>query len=63
MKSLFDVENLPREFGGQATLNYDHEDFSRLMAQDDVKTAKFWGFDEKPFQVMKNHSETEVAPV
>lgn len=48
MKTYFDVENLPSEFGGKATLNYDHEEFSRLMAQDDVKTAKFWGFDEKP---------------
>lgn len=47
MKTFFDVENLPSEFGGKATLKYDHEEFSRLMAQDDVKTAKFWGFDEK----------------
>lgn len=47
MKSLFDVENLPIEFGGKATLQYDHEDFSRLMAQDDVKTAKFWGLDDQ----------------
>ncbi|KAJ0040227.1 hypothetical protein Pint_28278 [Pistacia integerrima] len=61
MKSLFDVENLPSEFGGKATLNYDHEEFSRLMAQDDVKTAKFWGFDEKPFQITKSRSQAEVA--
>ncbi len=47
MKTLFDMENLPSEFGGKATLKYDHEEFSRLMAQDDVKTAKLWGFDEK----------------
>lgn len=47
MKTFFDVENLPSELGGKATLKYDHEEFSRLMAQDDVKTAKFWGFDEK----------------
>lgn len=38
----------PNEFGGNATLKSDHEEFSRLMAQDDVKTAKFWGIDEKP---------------
>lgn len=48
MKTYFDIENLPSEFGGKATLKYDHEEFSRLMAQDDVKTAKFWGFDENP---------------
>lgn len=47
MKTFFDTENLPCEFGGKATLNYDHEEFSRLMAQEDVKTAKFWGFDDE----------------
>ncbi|KDO79537.1 hypothetical protein CISIN_1g047851mg, partial [Citrus sinensis] len=47
MKSSFDVENLPTEFGGKATLQYDHEEFSRLMAQDDVKTARFWGLDDQ----------------
>ncbi|KAJ0939372.1 putative CRAL-TRIO lipid binding domain, CRAL/TRIO domain, CRAL/TRIO domain superfamily [Helianthus annuus] len=47
MRSYFDVDNLPTEFGGKATMKYDHEDFSRLMAQDDVKAAKFWGFDQK----------------
>ncbi|KAG7990167.1 hypothetical protein I3843_02G011800 [Carya illinoinensis] len=52
MKTFFDVENLPSEFGGKATLKYDHEEFSRLMAQDDVKTAKFWGLDEKPQHTM-----------
>ncbi|KAI3820187.1 hypothetical protein L1987_14045 [Smallanthus sonchifolius] len=47
MRSYFDVDNLPTEFGGKATMKYDHEDFSRLMAQDDVKAAKFWDFDQK----------------
>ncbi|CAA0839567.1 Sec14p-like phosphatidylinositol transfer family protein [Striga hermonthica] len=46
MKSFFNTENLPSEFGGKGTLKYDHEEFSRLMAQDDVKTAKFWGSDQ-----------------
>ena len=45
MRSYFDVDNLPTEFGGKATVKYDHEDFSRLMAQDGVKAAKLWGFD------------------
>lgn len=43
MKSFFDAENLPSEFGGKASLKYDHEEFSRLMAEEDVKTAKYWG--------------------
>lgn len=47
MKSFFDAENLPSEFGGKTTLKYDHEEFSRLMAHEDVKTAKFWGFNSK----------------
>ncbi|KVI06561.1 Cellular retinaldehyde binding/alpha-tocopherol transport [Cynara cardunculus var. scolymus] len=47
MRSCFDVDNLPTEFGGKATMKYDHEDFSRLMLQDDLKTAKFWGLEQK----------------
>ena len=62
MKSFFDVDNLPNEFGGKATLNYDHEEFSRLMSQDDVKTAKFWGLDEKPSHIANGHSGAQVAP-
>lgn len=46
MKSHFDVENLPKEFGGKATLAYDHEEFSRQMYEDDVKTAKYWGLED-----------------
>lgn len=63
MKSLFDIDNLPSEFGGKATLKYDHEEFSQLMVEDDVKTAKFWGpDDEKPFTTKTGHSGAEVAP-
>lgn len=62
MKTFFDVENLPSEFGGQATLKYDHEEFSRMMAEDDVKTTKFWGFDEKPCHIKTGLSGVEVMP-
>ncbi|XP_009788163.1 uncharacterized protein [Nicotiana sylvestris] len=61
MKSFFDVDNLPTEFGGSATLNYDHEEFSRQMAQDDVKAAKFWGFDKHQSDA-NGYSAAEVAP-
>lgn len=47
MQACFDVDNLPTEFGGKATMKYDHQEFSRLMVEDDVKTAKFWGLDQK----------------
>ncbi|MED6119094.1 hypothetical protein PIB30_008607 [Stylosanthes scabra] len=50
MKCYFDDENLPKEFGGKSTMKYNHEEFSRLMVQDDLKSAAFWG------------SETQVAP-
>ncbi|KAF5752973.1 CRAL-TRIO domain-containing protein C23B6.04c isoform X2 [Tripterygium wilfordii] len=47
MRSFFDVENLPRDFGGKATLTYNHEEFSKQMVEEDVKTANFWGIDKK----------------
>ncbi|KAK3424801.1 CRAL-TRIO domain-containing protein C23B6.04c [Eucalyptus grandis] len=65
MRSFFDEENLPTEFGGRAKLKYDHEEFSRLMAQDDIKAASLWGFDrqpEKAFRDGNKHSGAEVAP-
>ena len=63
MKSLFDVENLPSEFGGKATLKYDHEEFSRMMEEDDLKTASYWGFDSKPCNVSNRYSGAETAPL
>ncbi|VFR03644.1 unnamed protein product [Cuscuta campestris] len=60
MKTYFDVDNLPTEFGGKATLGYDHEEFSRQMALDDLKTAKLWGID-KPHTVPSILSGAEVA--
>ncbi|KAK4393674.1 Phosphatidylinositol transfer protein PDR16 [Sesamum angolense] len=60
MKSFFDSENLPSEFGGKATLKYDHEEFSRLMAEDDVKTAKYWGLDKNGSYESNGYSNSEV---
>ncbi|KAL9241642.1 hypothetical protein vseg_015729 [Gypsophila vaccaria] len=45
MQFYFDIENLPKEFGGNATLEYDHEEFSKLMREDDARTSKLWGSD------------------
>ncbi|KAL6504690.1 hypothetical protein OROHE_023448 [Orobanche hederae] len=59
MKSYFDLDNLPTEFGGKATLQYDHEEFSRQMAQDDVKSAKLWGLDK---HLSNGLAGPEVAP-
>ncbi|OVA07017.1 CRAL-TRIO domain [Macleaya cordata] len=65
MKSYFDMENLPIELGGKAKMQYDHEEFSRMMAQDDVKSATVWGGsdDNKLGLVSKGYSAgAEVAP-
>ncbi|CAI9110766.1 OLC1v1010844C1 [Oldenlandia corymbosa var. corymbosa] len=62
MKTFFDSDNLPSEFGGKTTLNYDHEEFSRIMIQEDVKTAKYWGLDTTPLNGSDKNSATLVAP-
>ena len=60
MRSYFDDENLPSELGGKSILNYNHEEFSKIMAQDDLKCADFWGSDEK--LTNHRHCSAEVAP-
>ncbi|KAG7943941.1 hypothetical protein I3843_15G071900 [Carya illinoinensis] len=62
MRSYFDEENLPSEFGGKAMLNYDHEEFTRQMSQDDVKSAALWGFEKKLQHAGNGYSGAEVAP-
>uniref|UniRef100_A0A1J3K8H3 Random slug protein 5 n=1 Tax=Noccaea caerulescens TaxID=107243 RepID=A0A1J3K8H3_NOCCA len=62
MRSHFDLENLPKEFGGEATLEYDHEDFSRQMFEDDVKTAQLWGLEEKHCLKPNVFSASDVVP-
>ncbi|XP_022940526.1 CRAL-TRIO domain-containing protein C23B6.04c isoform X2 [Cucurbita moschata] len=62
MKSYFDEENLPSEFGGKAQLEYVHEEYSRLMIQDDVKCAAFWEPGEKQHHVINGYTSAAVAP-
>lgn len=65
MRSHFDEENLPTEFGGKAILEYNHEEFSKQMAQDDIKSAHVWELDDKLQSVVGNgigHPGPEVAP-
>ncbi|GKV04840.1 hypothetical protein SLEP1_g16942 [Rubroshorea leprosula] len=61
MKSYFDEENLPIEFGGKAELEYNHEEFSKLMVQDDVKSANLWGSDDKLQSIVNGNSGAEVV--
>lgn len=62
MRSYFDEQNLPTEFGGKANLQYDHEEFSKLMVEDDIKAAKLWGFDDKCQCESNEYSKDEVGP-
>lgn len=65
MRSYFDVENLPVEFGGKAKLDYDYEEFSKTMAEDDRKVAGFWGIDDDKVQEKCSKGAylgAEVAP-
>ncbi|WOL10939.1 hypothetical protein Cni_G19699 [Canna indica] len=39
MHKNFDLEVLPEEFGGKSKVQYNHEEFSKLMRKDDIKTA------------------------
>lgn len=64
MQSHFDEENLPTELGGKSTMNYNHEEFSKIMVQDDLKCVAFWGSDDKPSSnlITNGHCAAEVAP-
>ncbi|XP_074570837.1 uncharacterized protein LOC141827481 [Curcuma longa] len=42
MSDFFDLDVLSVEFGGRNKVEYEHEAFSKMMEEDDVKTAKFW---------------------
>ncbi|NP_001145624.1 uncharacterized protein LOC100279110 [Zea mays] len=47
MYKYIDPEVLPVEFGGKSNVVYNHEEYSELMIQDDIKTASFWAVDAK----------------
>uniref|UniRef100_A0ACD6A4G1 Uncharacterized protein n=1 Tax=Avena sativa TaxID=4498 RepID=A0ACD6A4G1_AVESA len=49
-----DPEVLPIEFGGKNNVVYDHEEYSKLMAKDDIRMADFWAADGN--HVMNGHS-------
>ncbi|KAH9301003.1 hypothetical protein KI387_012586, partial [Taxus chinensis] len=47
MQQVFDLEKLQVEYGGKNNSQYDHTEFSKLMRQDDVKTAVYWATGDK----------------
>ncbi|KAK4751405.1 hypothetical protein SAY87_004887 [Trapa incisa] len=65
MRSFFDQDNLPTEFGGKANLKYDHDEFSKQMALDDLKSLSLWGIEQKAEKITQHvtkHPGAEVAP-
>ncbi|KAL9264898.1 RER1D-like protein [Drosera capensis] len=62
MRSYFDVENLPNEFGGKSTLEYDHKQVSTRMLEDDIKSEKFWGSATKASYFANGNTKAEVVP-
>ena len=63
MKTMYnhiDPEVLPVEFGGKNNAVYNHEDYSKLMTKDDIKTASFWAADVN--HVINVDSVPEVKP-
>jgi hypothetical protein len=42
MHRYIDPEVLPVELGGKNDVAYNHEEYSKLMMKDDIKTAIFW---------------------
>ena len=47
LEEVFDMDKLQSSFGGKNNYQYDHAEFSKLMQQDDVKTAEYWAMGEK----------------
>ena len=57
MKVLYrciDPEVLPVDFGGRNNVVYNHEEYTKLMLEDDNKTSSFWADDAKPANRVAN---------
>ncbi|XP_057820452.1 uncharacterized protein LOC131033289 [Cryptomeria japonica] len=63
MQRLFDLDKLQVEFGGKNNSQYDHTEFSKLMRQDDIKTADYWATGDKLTHLNGNStSEPDIKP-
>ncbi|KAL0907208.1 hypothetical protein M5K25_025762 [Dendrobium thyrsiflorum] len=61
MHKHFDENILPKEFGGRSEAHYDYEEFSRLMAKDDLKSIKAWGGSDEKNSTPVLQTETSQA--
>jgi len=66
MKVLYkciDPEVLPVEFGGKNSVVYNHEEYSKLMLQEDIETSSFWEDDAKTVDhTVNGNLVPDVAP-
>lgn len=62
MHKTFDVEILPVAFGGKNNVEYNHEEFSKLMDKDDIIATTMWDSTEKTSNTDFGNSTSEVAP-
>ncbi|WVZ60336.1 hypothetical protein U9M48_010379, partial [Paspalum notatum var. saurae] len=62
MHKYIDPEVLPVEFGGKSNVVYNHEEFSELMAKDDIKTASMWAADAQTDHVINGNLAPEARP-
>ncbi|KAJ1293830.1 hypothetical protein BS78_01G098900 [Paspalum vaginatum] len=63
MHKYIDPEVLPVEFGGKSNVVYNHEEYSELMAKDDIKTASFWAAGAQADHVINGTLAPEARPV
>lgn len=61
MRTNFDMDMLPVEFGGKNDTEYDHVEFSALMNKDEVKFSDSKESDEKKNHAVANDSAVLVA--
>lgn len=47
LEEVFDMDTLESSFGGKNNYQYDHGEFSKLMRQDDIKTAEYWAMGDE----------------
>uniref|UniRef100_A0A0A9H5P1 CRAL-TRIO domain-containing protein n=1 Tax=Arundo donax TaxID=35708 RepID=A0A0A9H5P1_ARUDO len=62
MHKYIDPEVLPVEFGGENNVVYNHEEYSKSMMKDDIKTASFWTVDLQTDHVNHGIVVPKIAP-
>lgn len=61
MRTFFDVDTLPVEFGGKNNIEYNHEQFSIMMNRDETRSATLTELNEKLTLAAQENSPLEAA--